>query len=60
MDLKLTEAGRQRWTQVMALIDRRNHEIFGCLSLDERRQLGDFFDRLIAHAQGEDGGPGAA
>ena len=43
----------------MALIDQRNHEIFGCLSPDERRQLGDFFDRLIAHAQGEDGGPGA-
>ena len=52
VDLKLTEAGRQRWTQVMDLINRRNHEIFGCLSLEERRQLGDFFDRLIDHARG--------
>ena len=51
VDLKLTEAGRQRWTQVMALIDQRNQEIFGCLDADERRQLGDFFDRLITHAQ---------
>jgi DNA-binding MarR family transcriptional regulator len=54
VDLKLTESGRQRWTQVMDLINRRNHEIFGCLSLEERRQLGDFFDRLIDHARGLD------
>lgn len=50
VELKLTAAGRQRWTQVMAAINRRNDEIFGCLSLEERAQLGDFFHRLIAHA----------
>lgn len=50
VELKLTAAGRKRWTQVMDAINRRNHEIFGCLSLQERTLLGEFFDRLIAHA----------
>lgn len=51
VELRLTAAGRQRWQQVMAAIDRRNREIFGCLDEQERQQLGELFDRLIAHAQ---------
>ena len=57
VELKLTAAGRKRWTQVMDAINRRNHEIFGCLSLAERTQLGEYFDRLIAHANA---GPASA
>ncbi len=48
--LSLTPAGRRLWIRVMALIARRNEEIFGCLSSAERRQLGAMLDRLIEHA----------
>lgn len=48
--LTLTREGRDRWRRVMALIDRRNHEIFGELSDAEQRQLSDIFDRLLARA----------
>lgn len=50
--LALTPDGRRRWAEIMALIDQRNVDIFGCLSDDERAQLGRLFDRLIAHARG--------
>ena len=50
--LTLTPDGRRRWAEIMALIDQRNVDIFGCLSDDERAQLGRLFDRLIAHARG--------
>lgn len=46
-----TVAGRALWNRVMALIARRNDEIFGCLSAAERRQLGGMLDRLIIHAR---------
>jgi DNA-binding MarR family transcriptional regulator len=46
-----TAAGRALWSRVMALIARRNEEIFGCLSAAERHQLGDMLDRLIVHAR---------
>jgi DNA-binding MarR family transcriptional regulator len=49
--LSLTPAGRKLWARAMALIERRNGEIFGCLSSAERKQLGTMLDRLIAHAQ---------
>ena len=51
VSLTLTEAGQARWQEVMALIDRRNQEIFGCLSPGEQLLLGEMFDRLIAHAK---------
>ena len=60
VELRLTEAGRRRWKQVMAAIDQRNQEIFGCLSAQERQRLGEFFDRLIAHAQEDDGSQAGA
>ena len=46
-----TAAGRALWSRVMALIARRNDEIFGCLSASERQQLGGMLDRLIVHAK---------
>jgi DNA-binding MarR family transcriptional regulator len=47
--LSLTPAGRKLWSRAMALIERRNREIFGCLAAGERRLLSDIFDRLIEH-----------
>ena len=46
-----TVAGRALWNRVMALIARRNGEIFGCLSAAERKQLSAMLDRLILHAR---------
>jgi DNA-binding MarR family transcriptional regulator len=46
-----TPAGRRLWTRVMALIARRNEEIFGCLSLTEQKQLAAMLDRVITHAK---------
>ena len=50
--LSLSAAGRTRWARVMALIERRNDEIFGVLAEAEREQLGDMLDRLIERARG--------
>ncbi|WP_096662267.1 MarR family winged helix-turn-helix transcriptional regulator [Polaromonas sp. AET17H-212] len=49
--LTLTSQGRALWSRVMALIARRNDEIFGCLSVTQQQQLGRMLDRLIAHAR---------
>ncbi|HYG42915.1 MAG TPA: MarR family winged helix-turn-helix transcriptional regulator [Bordetella sp.] len=49
-----TGAGQVRYTQIVALIARRNDEIFGCLSKQEQAQLGDLLDRVIAHMAGHD------
>ncbi len=49
--LTLTKAGQSLWSRVMALIARRNDEIFGCLSVTQQQQLGRMLDRLIAHAR---------
>jgi len=49
--LTLTRAGQRLWSRVMALIARRNDEIFGCLSATQQQQLGRMLDRLIAHAR---------
>ncbi len=49
--LVLTRQGATAWRRAMKLIGQRNHEIFGCLSDTEQRQLGAIFDRLIAHAR---------
>lgn len=48
--LRLTPEGRRRWEQIMALIHKRNEEIFSCITPDERRVLSDLLDRLAAHA----------
>jgi DNA-binding MarR family transcriptional regulator len=49
--LTTTPAGRRLWARVMALIARRNEEIFGCLSLTEQKQLAAMLDRVITHAK---------
>lgn len=49
--LTLTTPGQRLWSRVMALIARRNEEIFGCLSATQQQQLGRMLDRLIAHAR---------
>lgn len=49
--LTLTPAGRRACKRLMDLIERRNEEIFGCLSAAERRVLGNLFDRLIEQAR---------
>lgn len=48
--LSTTRTGHKLWTDVMALIARRNEEIFGCLSTAEREQLARMLDRVIHHA----------
>ncbi len=48
--LTLTEAGREAFRRTMAMVKRRNQEIFGCLSADEQETLSALFDRLIDHA----------
>jgi DNA-binding MarR family transcriptional regulator len=47
--LELTPAGRRLWARSMDVIDRRNEDIFGCLSAKEQAALSEMFDRLIAH-----------
>lgn len=54
--LRLTRAGRSRWRELMRLIERRNSEIFGCLSPAERQAFGLALDRIAAHLA--DGGQG--
>ena len=49
--LTLTETGQAMHQRVMALIRRRNEEIFGCLSAPERQQLGALLERLLGHAR---------
>ena len=51
VSLRLTAKGRQRWRAVMALIERRNDEIFGDLDTEERRRFGAMLDRLVAKAR---------
>ena len=49
--LTLTRQGRSLWGRIMALIEQRNSEIFGCLSSAEQQRLGAMLDRLISHAR---------
>jgi DNA-binding MarR family transcriptional regulator len=51
--LALTPKGRARWQKVMALIERRNREIFGVLTRDERERFGKMLDTLIARARAD-------
>lgn len=53
--LTLTDSGSAMHERVMALIRRRNHEIFGCLDPAARQQLGAMLEQLIAHARANRG-----
>lgn len=50
--LTLSLQGRKAWQRTMRVIEQRNKDIFGCLSQAEQALLSQFFDRLIALAQG--------
>jgi DNA-binding MarR family transcriptional regulator len=49
--LTLTVIGREVFGRAMAVVDRRNQDIFGCLSDKEQAMLSGLFDRLIVHAR---------
>ena len=49
--LALTAKGERAWHRVMAVIERRNAEIVGCLDGAERRHLDRLLDRLVEHAR---------
>lgn len=51
-----TPQGMAQYQQVIALIARRNEEIFGCLDASEQQALGQMLDRLIEHLQAREAG----
>lgn len=59
--LTLTPKGEALWPQLVALIERRNDEVFGCLNEDELERLSALIDRLVEHAaRGSAPAPSAA
>jgi len=52
VELTLTPRGRKAWRKTMDFIHRRNEEIFGGITAQERRLIGDLLDRLIADNRG--------
>ena len=49
--LTLTRQGAATFKRVMAVVARRNEEIFGVLSSAELQQFGAMLDRLVDHAR---------
>lgn len=49
--LTLSPAGRKAWVKTMALIEKRNEQIFGGLSDAEQATLSALLDKLLAHAR---------
>lgn len=49
--LSLTPAGTKVWARLQGVIARRNDEITGCLTAEERRTLSGLLDRLVALAK---------
>jgi DNA-binding MarR family transcriptional regulator len=49
--LTLSPAGRKAWAKTMALIEKRNHQIFGCLTEAQQATLSTLFDKLLAHTR---------
>lgn len=45
--ITLTPSGQAIWQQIMQIVERRNKEVFGCLTEKERQQLGTILDKLI-------------
>lgn len=52
VELTLTPGGRKAWRKTMDFIHRRNEEIFGGITPQERRLIGDLFDKLIMDNRG--------
>lgn len=53
--LSPTAAGRTLFRRTMKLVERRNREIFGCLSADDQRALDRMLDRVVAHLEASEG-----
>ena len=51
VSLSLTPAGKKVWLKTVAMIERRNQEVFGCLSLKESETLGRLLDKLLRHTE---------
>lgn len=51
-----TAQGMAQYQEVIALIARRNEDIFGCLDAAEQQALGQMLDRLIEHLQAREAG----
>ena len=52
--LTLTAAGRRAFARAMTLIERRNDDAFGGLTVTERKTLGSLLDRVAASLQSGD------
>lgn len=51
-----TAKGERVWQRLMAVIERRNAEIVGCLDSVEFEQFSGLLDRLVEHARSTAGG----
>ena len=49
VELCLTAEGHKLWKKAMTLIEKRNEQIFGCLSPKELDTFSDLLDQLLAH-----------
>lgn len=49
VELCLTDEGHKLWKKAMNLIEKRNQQIFGCLSDKELETFSQLLDRLVAH-----------
>lgn len=54
--LGLTRSGRAAFERVLAVVERRNAEIFGVLDSGERAAFGAQIDRIVAHLRAADAG----
>ena len=49
--LTLTASGKKVWLKTIAMIDRRNKEVFGVLSANESEQFSRLLDKLIQQTE---------
>lgn len=49
IELTLSHEGRKTFEKIMLAVNRRNREIFSCLSPNEKEQFGEMLDRVIKH-----------
>lgn len=49
IELNLTNEGKKTFEKIMEAVNKRNQEIFSCLSNSEKEQFGAMLDRVIHH-----------
>lgn len=49
IELNLTAEGKKTFDKIMQAVNKRNQEIFSCLSAAEKDQFGEMLDRVIHH-----------